>query len=175
MRSWWIALVVAHAACVPEFKGQGQEEGGFEVGRIVPDVGLPDQAGEPVSLRDFDGSVVLLDISTMWCAPCQELATHAEATFADYEPDGFMYITVLQEDVEGGVPKQPDLQRWADSFSITTPVLADGGPPEERTTGPAIVNGQFPAILVIGRDGSVVERVGATDDASVREAIERAL
>ena len=160
--------------CVPEFDGQ-TEAGGFGVGDVVPETRMLDQTGEEISLRDFDGDVVLLDISTMWCAPCQEVASHAEETFLDYRDDGFMYVTVLQEDVHAKPPNQGDLEEWASSFGMTSPVLADGGAPEERITASAIENGQFPAILIIDRKGKVVERVGATDDATVRSAIERAL
>jgi peroxiredoxin len=169
-----VSLAISLFACVPEFEGQILD-GGFSVGETVPETTMRDQFGGDVSLRDFDGDVVLLDISTMWCAPCQEVATHAEETFLDYRDQGFMYITVLQEDVEAHSPDKDDLARWASAYGITSPVLGDGGAPQERITAPAIENGQFPAILIIGRDGEVVERVGATDDASIRSAIENAL
>ena len=167
------ALLVL-SACAPATGGKGPADG-FGVGERVPDRALTDQHGASVSLRDFDGDVVLLDVSTMWCAPCQEVALHAEDTYREYRREGFVYVTVLQEDPHGDAPDTDDLDAWATAYGLSAPVLADGGESGERVTAEVVADGQFPAILVIGRQGVVEERVGATDDASVRDAIERAL
>ncbi len=145
---------------------------GFEVGEIVPDFRLTDQLGDEVSLWQFYGSVVLLDISTMWCAPCQDLAVHTEETAQDYADQDFVYLTVLQQNVESEVPDIDDLTTWADTFGITAPVLSDG---DGVGTGAAVRQGQYPAVLVLDREVRVTERVNPIDDAQVRLAIEAAL
>lgn len=144
---------------------------GFAVGQTVPDVRVPDQFGDEVSLWQFSGRVVLFDISTMWCAPCQELAEGTEATIDYYADDPFAYLTVLQENVESQPPDQEDLNLWADNFEITGAVLADG----ERQTAAAVQQGQFPAVLVIGPDLVVRERVNPATDEEVHNAVDRAL
>lgn len=145
---------------------------GWEPGNAVPDVRFTDQFGEEVSLWQFHGQVVLFDISTMWCAPCRELAAETQATATAFEEDPFVYLTVLMEDVEGGPPTQEDLNLWADNFQIrSAPVVEDGG----RQTIGAIQANQFPAVLVIGPDLRVRERVNPPDDAQVHRAIEEAL
>jgi hypothetical protein len=108
----------------------------------------------------------------MWCAPCQELAQHTEETAADYADDDFIYVTVLQEDADGAAPDLDDLNAWADLFGITAPVLGDGS---KDGTGPAVIQGQYPAVMVIDRELTVVERVNPPEDADVRAAIEAAL
>jgi thiol-disulfide isomerase/thioredoxin len=144
---------------------------GFQDGQIVPDARLVDQFGAEVSLWQFYGQVVLLDVSTMWCAPCQELGRHTNETWLDYRDQGFMYLTVLQEDVENNPPDATDIQFWVDEFGITSPVLGDG---DKQTIG-AIQQGQYPGVLVIDRRLRVKERVNPPEDEAVRDAIEAAL
>ena len=150
----------------------GLEGEGFAEGQVIPDFRLQDQKGQTVSLWQFGGCVVVVDISTMWCAPCQELAQTTEETYQDYAGDGFMYLTLLAQDVQGNPPDQADLVTWADAFDITAPVVAD---PESGYTGPAVPDGQYPVLLVVGRDLKVAKKVGTPEDAALRAAIEAAL
>lgn len=146
--------------------------GGWSVGDVAPDFRLVDQFGDTVSLWQFHGQVVLLDVSTMWCAPCQQLAEHTEETWQHYRDRGFLYVTVLQEDVQGGPPGLEGVQTWADTFGITAPVLEDG---EKVGTEGAVRQGILPAVLIIGRDLRVQARVNPVTDEAVRKAIEAAL
>ena len=145
---------------------------GFYEGNIVPDFRLVDQHGDTVSMWQFYGNLVLLDVSTMWCSPCQELGKTTQETWEYYADKDFIYMTVLQENVEGEVPTLEDINSWVDSFGIEQPVLADG---EKTGTGDAVVQGQYPAILVIDRDLRVLERVTEPTDAAVHAAIDKAL
>lgn len=195
LRSFLPWLMVASVGCVPRLYSEGGAGGpwsweapenrwgvdeppegllgtGWSTGQVAPDFRLIDQHGEEVALWQFYGRVVLVDISTMWCAPCRDLAAHTEETWQDYDDEGFVYLTVLQEDVEGEPVTPEDQVVWADAYGITSPVLGD---PDKAGTGAAILQGQYPAVLVIDRDLVVVERVNPPDDASVRAAIEDAL
>ena len=144
---------------------------GFGVGQTVPNARVPDQHGDEVSLWQFYGQVVLLDISTMWCAPCQELATGTQETAEYYADQPFSYLTVLQENVHSEPPTGEDLDLWAANFGIEAPVLADG----DKATANAVQQGQYPAVLVIGPDLRVLERVNPTTDEEIHRAVDRAL
>ncbi len=99
---------------------------GYEEGDTPPDVRLPDQYGDEVSLWQFYGNLVLIDISPMWCAPCQDLARGVEQLVRDYEGEPMVYINLVAETVEGDTPGQEHAEEWATSFGIeSTPVLAD--------------------------------------------------
>ena len=112
--------------------------------RIPRFVGI-DQYGERVELYDFayQGKLVVLDMSTGWCRPCQELAQW----FSDGDPtvyeqtwwkpewnvtrelvqNGEIYwITVLYENADHAPADAEIAQFWHDAFpSDHIPVLAD--------------------------------------------------
>jgi peroxiredoxin len=143
---------------------------GYEVGQVVPDLRLQDQFGAEVSLWQFAGDLILFDVSTLWCGPCQLLGADAESTYQKYKDQGFVYVTVIQQDNYGAPAKPQDVQAWADGFAITAPVLGD---PDAKTTPALEVIGgiaSFPGVLLVGRDLKVIERV-ATDTESVDEAV----
>lgn len=148
---------------------------GFGVGEIVPDLRLVDQTGNEVSLWQFHGNVVLLDVSTMWCVPCIALAEHTEETWQTYRDQGFVYVTILQQDFDGNPPEPGDLDDWVDAFGITAPVLADG---EETSIEAVPLNGgsrTFPGVIVIGRDLEVLTVMEVPDHETVEAAILEAL
>ena len=85
---------------------------------------LEDQNAQEVSLYDFYGSPIVLDLSAMWCAPCNAAASDAQATadrFAEYD---VRYLTVLIEDATASDVDLQDCQDWAASYGIEEPVLA---------------------------------------------------
>ncbi len=145
---------------------------GFGRGQVPPDFCLDDQTMAPVQLWQFHGQVIALDVSTIWCAPCQVLAAGTEETYAHYKDDGFVYVTLLAENLAGEDPSQADLRAWVDMFGITAPVLAD---PARGYSGPLVPDNAFPVLYVIDRDLRVHRRVVPADDAALREAIEEVL
>ena len=62
------------------------------IGEAVTDECVPDQNGDQVSLWQFYGNVWVLDVSTMWCAPCQKLASGLQEIVNDHEEEGFVYL-----------------------------------------------------------------------------------
>ena len=47
------------------------------------------------------GKVIVLDFSTMWCGYCQVLAGETQDMQDKYGPEGFVYVTVLFENMRG--------------------------------------------------------------------------
>ena len=152
---------------------EGLAAEGFEEGQVVPEFRLPDQNGETVSLWQFYGQVIALDISTIWCGPCRDLAGGVTETWEEYQDQGFAYLTLLSQDMNGQVPDQAELEEWATTYGIEQPVLADGAG-HSNAISP---DGTFPQIVVIGRDMRVVvEKVSpSTEESAIRAAIESAL
>ncbi len=147
------------------------EEEGFGVGEVIGRQFLADQNGDEVDLWQFYGRVWVLDVSTIWCSPCQAMAASLQATADKFKDEDFVYLTVLSEDLDGEVPDTAELQGWAETFGILDqPILAD----TTGFSGP-VTNGVYPALLVIDRDLKVFARVEVPDEALLEAAIESAI
>jgi peroxiredoxin len=155
-------------ASVPPETLEGEGHGR---GEVVPDFCLTDQHGAKVSLWQFYGDVILLDISTMWCGPCQQIATDVDETWHDYRDKGFTYITMLPEDLEGGEVGADDLNEWAENFEITAPIVADND-----GYGYGVEPGRaWPVVMLINRKMEVIAERIAPNDSAIRAAIADAL
>ena len=105
-----------------------------------------DQHGEDVTNYDYahHGAPVLMDLSAAWCPPCQEMADWlAGGSDNSYEyysgwapclmgvPDlvnsgDILWITIINENNQGGQPDQDVLMDWAEAFpNENIAVLAD--------------------------------------------------
>jgi thiol-disulfide isomerase/thioredoxin len=145
---------------------------GWGEGEVVPDARFVDQNGDEVALWQFYGQVIALDVSTIWCAPCRELAAHVDETWLDYVDQDFMYLTLLGEDTQGDIPDVDELVTWASDYGITAPVLSD---PDQHVYD-IVPDGTYPRVVIINRELVVVEdQVNPVDDATIRSAIEAAL
>lgn len=145
---------------------------GWGDGDVVEDARWVDQYAAEVSMWQFYGNVVLLDFSTLWCGPCQDLARDVQATADDYREDGFVYLTVLVENLELAPPTEEDLNDWGDAFGITEPIVDDSA-----NVRPTIMPdpASYPGVFVIGRDLVIGPRLETPSDESIRAAIEAAL
>jgi len=161
--------------CVGEPE-QGLVAEGFEVGQVPPDFRMADQKGQTLSLWQFYGKVVVLDISAIWCAPCQDLAQGTQETVEHFADDEFMYVTLLSQDLENNAPDHEDLNLWGDTFAISgAPIIGDDS--DMTYTGPPIDQnaGQLPILLVIDPTMRVAQQVTPPSDENLRIAVENVL
>jgi thiol-disulfide isomerase/thioredoxin len=184
-------FIFAFGACMPVLVLDGSEEWiqpandwcmnpppeetveeGFRVGQTPLDLRMKDQKGQDVSLWQFYGKVILLDVSAEWCAPCKLLAEETEHTFQDYREDGLMYLTLLAEDEFSQLPNQEILEDWANDFAITAPVLSD-----TIDHRPQLVpTGAYPRLILINQDLKIEKaNITPAEDAKIREEIEKLL
>ena len=146
---------------------------GVQADELILDMRMMDQHGDEVSLWQFYGEVIVLDFSTMWCAPCADLAEDVDETWKEYDEEGFMYLTVLSQDHSSNVPDLEDLNKWSEDHDITAPVLQDASGYTEMVIPPG---GSFPQVMLIGRDLRVLDvSVEPAEDPTIRAAVEAAL
>jgi thiol-disulfide isomerase/thioredoxin len=150
----------------------GIEGEGFEVGDTPFDFRLKDQFEDTLSLWQLSGYTIVMDVSTIWCAPCQEIAADAEETYLEYleKFDGkFIYLTILPENLEGDNPELEDLNLWADTFGLTSPVVAD---PDKTYTYDLVSDGTYPKLLVISPEMVFTKRIDPPSDANLRNYLD---
>jgi len=155
----FLALTVMFMAscegCTPSFDAENPpwENCANLVGEHACDFTFKDQNGDDFRLYEHHGKVIVLDFSTMWCGYCQVLAAETQDMQDKYGPEGFVYVTVLFENMRAEPPQKSDLEIWAQAFGITTaPVLAGdrvlidyGGPTSWDLTG-------WPTVYMLDRD-----------------------
>ena len=157
---------------------------GVSVGQRIVDIRGMDQHGDEVSIWQFWGQYVLVDLSTMWCGPCQDLAIGAEAFFQHYKDEGVMHLTVLHENEINEPCTLEELEAWSrfPSFHpdpdhpydvITAPIVSDPGGISGSIR--AIQDNRYPVALLVGPDMRVVARIDPATESRVEEVLEEAL
>ncbi len=68
-----------------------------EIGQIPPDFTARDKAGNPISLGQLKGKLVLIDFWAYWCRPCRVEHPKIAALFEKYRNIGFHVLSITQE------------------------------------------------------------------------------
>ncbi|MDO8754736.1 MAG: TlpA disulfide reductase family protein [Anaerolineales bacterium] len=111
----------------------------------APELTLEDLSGNPVTLGDYRGSVVLVNLWATWCPPCREEMPTLQAFYEKYESRGFVLIAINQEE-----PRETVVP-FVEEFGLTFPVWLDleyQAQREFNTVG-------LPSSYVIDRGGRV--------------------
>ena len=124
-------------------------------GSDAPDFQVADVRGEGVSLDDYEGRVVLLNIWATWCAPCRAEMPSMERLYQQFSPEDFEIAAVSVDAPTGqfdfgGMPGG-DPVAFADSLELTFPILIDQEGGIRRTYATTGV----PESFLIGRDGII--------------------
>src|SRR3954471_24957373 len=72
----------------------------------VPDIAFTDAAGKPVTLADFKGRTVLLNLWATWCVPCRKEMPTLDAVQAKLGGPNFQVVAVNIDTRDPGKPKQ---------------------------------------------------------------------
>lgn len=119
------------------------------VGEVVPDLQLMDQYGDPVSLHQFRGKAILLDVMAQWCVPCQGSAPAYQELWTNREVDGLVVVAAMNANIAFQEPETADLQAWEAEFGLTHPVVR--APDDDLPQ-----SGSVPTAYYIGRDLKLV-------------------
>jgi peroxiredoxin len=125
--------------------------GGFEssvplaVNYPAPKLELKDMDGNPVSLTDYAGQVVLVNNWAFWCPPCRAELPILERYYQENRAQGFTIIGI-----ESGGPAQT-VRQYVEGYKLTYPIWLD---PRIKAVA-AFGNRSLPNSYVIDGDGQV--------------------
>ena len=150
-------------------------ESGFGVLKettAAPDFTIETLQGDRVSLSDYRGQVVLLNLWATWCPPCREEMPSMQSVYDQLKDRGFSILAVA-------APNPPretfeKIENYISENEYTFPVLIDSESKVNRTYG----TGSIPTSWVVDTEGNLVARlVGATDweSESIMRAFEELL
>jgi len=141
-----------------------------EVGAPAPHFQARTLEGEPITLAEFQGQPVLLNIWATWCPPCRKEMPELQALHDELGGRGLRIVGV-SIDSEGS---DNLVREFLDDHGITYQILRDPG---DRASGAFRTQG-VPTTVLIGRDGTVLwRRLGPfqSDDPVLRDVLENAL
>lgn len=131
-------------------------------------VSFQDSDGRTVTLADFAGRLVLLDVWATWCAPCIAELPQIQALHMDLESKGLAVVALSID--RGGWPKLRWFQQRNDLADL--PVYLD----EERAVATALDVTTLPVAFLFDRTGRLIERIdGPHDWAAERARLEALL
>lgn len=105
------------------------------------------QANRQISLADYRGQVVLVNLWATWCPPCKEEMPALEAFYRKHRDDGFVIVAINDGDPTA------DVSQFVEEYGLTFPVWLD---PTYNATEQAFKTLNLPSSFVIDREGTIV-------------------
>jgi peroxiredoxin len=141
----------------------------LQKGQPAPPLNLVTTSGQPVTLANYKGYVLVLDFFATWCAPCREAIPHMNSLTRKYGKQGLQILGMSVDDSgdKAAVKSFISERKVAYPVAITSEELqADYG------------LRSVPTLFIINKKGIVVEKYqGYSDEVakSMETAIKRLL
>ena len=116
-----------------------------EVEYAAPELILEDLAGNNVSLKDYLGRVVLVNLWATWCPPCKDEMPTLQAFYEKYKSKGFVLVAIDQEE------SREVVQPFVEELGLTFPVWLD----LDWLAQKEFNTSNLPSSYVIDREGQV--------------------
>ncbi len=126
----------------------GDTDVGVGDGQIPPHFELPDLDGNTVTLSDYEGKVVVLDLWATWCGPCRVEVPFLVSLYEEFKDEGLVVVGVGLD--PGGAEV---LRPFVESNGVTYPILVGNRAVQTRFG----VSG-IPTTFMIGRDGRIASK-----------------
>ena len=136
--------------------------GGAEVGLMLYPLNERPQApvvegttldGEPLSLADFSGRIVVVNVWGSWCGPCRAETPELVRVAREHADRGVRFLGIDTRDSQAGA------QAFVRRFKVPYPSLFDADGRALLPLTQLIPTAAVPSTLVVDADGNVAARV----------------
>ncbi|MGH8867175.1 MAG: TlpA family protein disulfide reductase [Actinomycetes bacterium] len=123
--------------------------------------------GGTLSLADYRGEVVVLNVWASWCAPCRVESPGLERVWSDVRSQGVQFVGVNVKDSEASA------RAFVRRFGISYPMVDDQPGRVPLAFGGTLPPAAIPSTLVLDRSGRVAARaLGGVTESELRDVID---
>lgn len=119
----------------------------------APDLTGTTLDGDHVSLSDYAGKVVVLNVWASWCGPCRSEAPTLQAVSEETAADGVAFLGINSRDDRAAA------QAFVRRFGLGYPSVVDEDGQLLLAFHDTLPPSSFPSTLVIDREGRVAARI----------------
>ena len=158
-----VSLAVAGGrALVGRNEGEQGSDQGIQVapvvGALAPDFTLANLEGENISLSDFNGQPVLINLWATWCGPCRIEMPTIQSRFEEYRDEGFIVLAVNFDE------QRTDVQAFRDEFGLTFQMILDPGAEVQKLYRTR----SYPSSFFVDRNGVIqVQHIGVMTEGNL--------
>tara|TARA_R100000008_G_scaffold50711_1_gene30344 strand:+ start:228 stop:875 length:648 start_codon:yes stop_codon:yes gene_type:complete len=130
---------------------------------------LMDQHGDMVELYDHHGKIIIVDLSSIWCVVCNNIAAKGEEFVADYGAENVVWLTILVDGGTWGVPPTlEEIQHWAAVYGLTGPVLLGDRSLVDLTAETGYPVSGWPTLVVIDQEMVLQHGINGWNESTIR-------
>lgn len=144
-----------------------------ETDRGVPVVEVAGQTveGDPVSLTDYRGKVVVMPVWGSWCSPCRAEAPMLAEAARDLEDDGVVFLGINSRDSDAAKARA-----FTDRLHIPYPSIYDPDGNTLLAFHGTLPPNSIPSVVVIDAEGGIAARIlGAVSRSTLYGVVEDVL
>lgn len=130
---------------------QQADDAALAVGQTFPAFAEQDLAGQPLSLEQYKGKVVLVDFWATWCGPCVAELPNVLAAYQKYHDRGFEIIGISLD------KSRDELTAFIKEHKMAWPQYFDGLGWKNKLAQQYGIN-SIPATFLVGPDGKIVAK-----------------
>lgn len=129
-------------------------------GALAPDFTLFNLDGKQITLAEFRGHPVMINLWATWCAPCRIEMPHIQDRFERYADDGLIVLAVDFDEPAGQV------EAFRDELNLTFDLLLDPGAEVQELYR----NRSYPSTFFVDENGVIqVQHIGLMTEGQLDE------
>jgi thiol-disulfide isomerase/thioredoxin len=175
-----VLIAVSLSACTADANVESGDNQGFISGggvaevipeadrHLAPEVTGTTLDGDHLSLSDYAGDVVVMNVWGSWCAPCRAEAPALQEVYKTNRSRGVQFIGINTRDQVAAA------QAFEETFGVTYPSFDDQAGQLQLLFRETLPAEAIPSTVVIDREGKVAARViGPTTYSQLSDLIDK--